>query len=408
MGGARWLLTFNAGSSSLKLGAFDWADNLRSCLRAAVRDIGRSCSTLTVGDESKEIGHVENVAAAARVLLELVERGTGDVKVGRENIAATGHRVVHGGEHFASAARIDPAVSEKLEALNHLAPLHNPHALAVIAAVEKRFPDVPAVAEFDTAFFSDLPETARTYAIPAELAVHYGIRRYGFHGLAHQYMSRQLESLAPRRAQRARVVSLHLGQGCSIAALRDGRPVETSMGFTPLEGLVMATRCGDIDAGILLYLARTGLQWHELEDLLNRKSGLLGLSGESQDVRTLLELEAQRHAGACLALGAFCHRINKYLGAYASVLRGIDTIVIGGGIGENSPAIRARLCAGLTWLGLVLDEQANTDCAGEGGRITADRSTIDVHVIPVDEESIIARATWDILQGDRGNDPHRL
>lgn len=404
MGDARWLLTFNAGSSSLKLGAFDCTDNLRSCLRAAVRDIGRPSSTLTAGDKSEEIGHVDNVAGAASVLLDLIGKGSGGVKVDRGSIAATGHRVVHGGEHFASAIRIDRAAFEKLESLNHLAPLHNPHALSVIRAVEERFPGMPAIAEFDTAFFSDLPETARAYAIPSELATRYGIRRYGFHGLAHQYMSRRLESLASRGKQCARVVSLHLGQGCSVTALRDGRPVETSMGFTPLEGLVMGTRSGDIDAGVLLYLAREGLQRAELEDLLNRKSGLLGLSGESDDVRTLLELERGRHRGACLALGAFCHRINKYLGAYASVLGGIDSIVIGGGIGENSPIIRARLCAGLTWLGLVLDEEVNAHCVGQGARISADRSTIEVHVIPVDEEPIIARATWDILQGGHGND----
>jgi len=399
MGDAQWLLTFNAGSSSLKFGLFDCTENrLNSRLRGAVRDIGDARATFTTGGVSEDAGRIESVADAASLLLERIADGIGDMRIDVGNLRATGHRIVHGGAHFAKAVRIDRSAFEKLESLNHLAPLHNPHALAVIKAVEERFPGVPAVAEFDTAFFHDLPETARSYAIPSGLTERYGIRRYGFHGLAHQYMSRQLDSCAGRKS--ARVISLHLGQGCSVTALRDGRPVETSMGFTPLEGLVMGTRAGDIDAGILLHLGRQGHSWDELEDLLNRKSGLLGLSGESDDVRKLLELETRQHAGARLALATFCHRINKYLGAYAAVLGGVDTIVVGGGIGENSPVIRARVCAGLEWLGLVLDPEANANCVGRPGLISTDTSTIDVHVIPVDEEPIIARATWNVLQQD--------
>jgi len=400
MGDAQWLLTLNAGSSSLKFGLFDRAETrLNSRLRGAIRDIGRDRATFTTGEASEDAGRIESVAGAAALLLDRIGDGIGGIRIDVGNLVATGHRVVHGGAHFADAVRIDRPTLEKLESLNHLAPLHNPHALAVIKTVEERFPGVPAVAEFDTAFFHDLPETARSYAIPSGLTERYGIRRYGFHGLAHQYMSRQLDSSGGRSA---RVVSLHLGQGCSVTALRDGRPVETSMGFTPLEGLVMGTRSGDIDAGILLYLARQGHSPDELEELLNRKSGLLGLSGESDDVRKLLELETRQHAGAGLALATFCHRINKYLGAYAAVLGGVDTIVIGGGIGENSPVIRTRVCAGMQWLGLVLDTKANANCVGVPGRISADASTIDVHVIPVDEEQIIARAAWNVLQVGNG------
>jgi acetate kinase len=398
MGDAQWLLTFNAGSSSLKVGFFDCTDNrLISRLRGAVRDIGSTRTTFTIRDTSEDAGRIESIADAASYLLGRIADGIDGIRIEAGNLRATGHRVVHGGAHFANAVRIDRATLEKLESLNHLAPLHNPQALAVIKAVEERFPGVPAIAEFDTAFFRDLPETARSYAIPSGLTERYGIRRYGFHGLAHQYMSRQLESCARDGRADARVVSLHLGQGCSVTALRDGRPVETSMGFTPLEGLVMGTRSGDIDPGILLYLARQGHTWDELEDLLNRSSGLLGLSGESDDVRKLLELETQQHAGARLALATFCHRTIKYLGAYAAVLGGVDTIVIGGGIGENSPVIRERVCAGLKWLGLRLDAEANANCVGTSGRISTDASKIDVHVIPVDEEPIIARAAWNLL-----------
>jgi len=399
MNDANWLLTFNAGSSSLKFGVFDCSNGLSSGLRGAVRDIGRKRAIFTAGEAEEEAGNIGSIANAAALVLERMTHGIEGLRLGRRNVVATGHRVVHGGEHFAKATRIDRATLEKLESLNDLAPLHNPHALAVIRAVEERFPGVPAVAEFDTAFFHDLPETSRAYAIPGELARLHGIRRYGFHGIAHQYMSEQLTTLAPPAKSRERVLSMHLGQGCSIAALKNGRPVETSMGFTPLEGLVMGTRSGDVDAGILLYLARQGHAWNELEDMLNRQSGLLGLSGASDDVRRLLELEAGEHAGARLALAAFCHRVHKYLGAYAAVLGGIDAMVIGGGIGENSPVIRARLCAGLEWLGLELDAEANAGCVGEEGRISTDASTVEVHVIPVDEEPIIANATWQVLHG---------
>jgi acetate kinase len=396
---AEWLLTFNAGSSSLKFGLFDCRDGrLISCLRGAVRDIGGARATFTTGDTSNDVGPVETITDAASLLLDRIADGIDGIRVDSIDLRATGHRIVHGGALFTNAVRVDHAAFEQLESLNYLAPLHNPHALSVIRVAAERFPGVPAIAEFDTAFFRDLPETARSYAIPSAFAEHYGIRRYGFHGLAHQYMSRQLEAMERRGRGAARVVSLHLGQGCSVTALRDGRPVDTSMGFTPLEGLVMGTRSGDLDPGILLYLARQGHSWSELEDLLNRKSGLLGLSGESDDVRRLLELEAQQHAGARLALATFCQRINKYLGAYAAVLGGIDTVAIGGGIGENSPVLRARICADMEWLGVAIDPEANANCIGISGRISTEASKVDVHIVPVDEEQVIARAAWNVLR----------
>lgn len=390
----QWLMTFNAGSSSLKFGIFDCGgQTLLPRLRGAIRDIGGPRTSFTTADTREAVGCVETMADAASLLLDRMSDGIRGIRIDAVNLRATGHRIVHGGPHFAHAVRVDRSTFETLESLNHLAPLHNPPALSVMRKVAERFPGVPAIAEFDTTFFKDLPEPARSYAIPADLALQHSIRRYGFHGLAHQYMSRQTEA-GRRRGTAARVVSLHLGQGCSATALRDGRPVETSMGFTPLEGLVMGTRSGDIDAGILLYLWQRGHSWSELDDILNRRSGLLGLSGEAADVRKLLDLEAQQHPGARLALTTFCYRIHKYLGAYAAVLGGIDTVLFGGGIGENSAAIRTRVCAGLEWLGLELDEDANTRCIGTAGRISTDASRIDVHVIPVDEESILARATW--------------
>lgn len=400
MGEASWLLTFNAGSSSLKVGVFEYRKGVRSRLRAAIREIGRASPVLTAGSNSEDVGDIQDVATAATLLLDRLEQGIDGIRVDRQNVAAAGHRVVHGGEHHACAVRVDREVFRQLESLNHLAPLHNPPALAVMEAVRKRFPEVALVAEFDTAFFHDLPEKVRTYAIPSDLAARYGIRRYGFHGLAHQFISKQLQLTSPDGKQPGRILSLHLGQGCSVAAIRHGRPVETSMGFTPLEGLVMGTRSGDLDPGILLYLAQQGHEWDELEDIFNRKSGLLGLSGESDDIRVLLELESRQHPAARLALASFCHRITKYAGAYAAVLHGVDAVAFGGGIGENSPVIRERLCSELGWIGVDLDREANAACtAGKGGRISTDKSAVEVHVVPVDEEAVIAGATWDVLRG---------
>ena len=394
------LLVFNAGSSSLKLALFDGSDGLRARLRGAVTGIGRSRCTLAIGAASEEVGRVADAAGAAEIVLNRITdagRGTGLI---RGDIGATGHRVVHGGEYFSSTVRVDAPVIERLQSLEALAPLHNPPALAVLKTVAAHFPGVPAFAAFDTAFFRDLPEAVRAYAIPAPWAERYAIRRYGFHGIAHLCMAQYAaECLSPRAAP-ARIISLHLGQGCSMAALCNGRPVETSMGFTPLEGLIMGTRTGDIDAGVLLHLARQGHTWEELDEALTRRSGLRGLSGASDDVRELLKRERQQHPGATLALAAVGPRINTYLGAYAAVLGGIDAILIGGGIGENSAEIRARICRRLGWLGVEFDEAANAEIS-TGGRISTVTSGVAVHVVPVDEEAVIATSVRESLNAGR-------
>ena len=392
----RYLLVFNAGSSSLKFEVFEPDAALRSVTRGAVRGIGRQNSRLSMADSEEEI-EVASVRDAAAVVLGRLCEGVGDLRLSPDNLVASGHRVVHGGEQFSAPVRVTVSVFDALKSLVHLAPLHNPQSLAVMEAVGERFPQVPIVAAFDTAFFHDLPQHARDYAIPAEWAERYGIRRYGFHGIAHQYMAERIRHMGEGGCAPRRMLSLHLGQGCSITALDDGRPVETSMGFTPLEGLVMGTRTGDLDAGVLLHLARNGHDLHEIEDALNRRSGLLGLSGVSDDVRTLLDLEARQHPGARRALAAFHHRVHKYAGAYAAVLGGVDAVVFGGGIGENSPVVRARICAGLAWLGLALDERANDACTGSAGRISAEGSRIVAHVVPVDEEPLIAEAAVRVL-----------
>jgi acetate kinase len=266
--------------------------------------------------------------------------------------------------------------------------------LTVVRATATRYPRVPLYAVFDTAYFATLPSHAREYPLPAEWRYGRGIRRFGFPGLAHECLARYARRV-PGRGRR--LVTLQLGHGCSAAALLDGKPVDTSMGFSPLEGLIMATRAGDLDAGVLLELGRRGEAWSTIGHVLHREAGLKGLSGATGDVRELLELEAHGHEGAVLALAAFHHRILKYLGAYAAVLGGLDSIAIGGGIGENAPAVRARICRGLEWLGLQLDDAANGETVGVEGRITTASSTIAVDVVPVDEELLIAERVRDAL-----------
>ncbi|HEX7082333.1 MAG TPA: acetate/propionate family kinase [Gammaproteobacteria bacterium] len=396
--GASLLVVFNAGSSSLKFEVFDCRGGLRSVAQGAIRDIGHAGATLAFGAGSVSVGPVADAGEAAGIALDRLLGGLDGFVLRADDVAATGHRVVHGGDRFSAPVRVTVSVFDALKSLAPLAPLHNPQSLAVMQAVGERFPDVPLVAVFDTGFFHALPETARRYAIPAEWSERLGVRRYGFHGIAHEYLARQLDAAGGAR----RAVTIHLGQGCSMTALSEGRPVDTSMGFTPLEGLVMGTRSGDVDPGVILYLARQGLAWKELEDGLNRGSGLLGLSDASDDVRELLALESDGHAGARRALAIFCMRIRKYLGAYAAVLGGVDAIAFGGGIGENSAEIRARILADMEWLGVDLDAEANACASGRVGRISSARSAVAVHVFPVDEEPLIAAAALDVLRDATG------
>jgi acetate kinase len=309
-------------------------------------------------------------------------------------LEAVGHRVVHGGPDLRAPAAIDDAVIAAIQAASELAMLHNQPALDAIAGCRARFGDaVPMVATFDTAFYADLPEVASRYALPKQLTQDLGIRRFGFHGLAHRYMIDAVRPAQPD-ALSPRLITLQLGNGCSATASRDGKPLDTSMGFTPLEGLMMGTRSGDLDPSLPLFLAtRRGLSPDQVESVLNRQSGLLGLSGLSQDMRDLLEAATHGHADAALAVDQFCYRVRKYVGAYFSVLGGADAIVFGGGIGENSPEIRERVCRGLEWAGLQLSREANETVSGEAARISREGSTVEAWAVRVDEAAIIARDT---------------
>ncbi len=309
-----------------------------------------------------------------------------------DEIGAIGHRIVHGGDRFVAPTLIDDEVIDAIEALSDLAPLHNePSLMAIKAARAALGSSIPMVAIFDTAFHHNMPEVASRYAIPQEVAAKHHIRRYGFHGLAHRYMTERYAALTSKPMEQVRLVTLQLGNGCSATAVDSGSSVDTSMGFTPLEGLMMGTRSGDVDPSLAGFLARCeGVDVEEAEAWLNKRSGLLGVSGLSQDMRELLDAERRGDARAALAVDMFCYRVRKYIGAYMAVLGEPDAVVFGGGIGENAPAVRARICAGMDGFGLILDQDHNAATIGVEERISADDARVHVYVTPVDEAVIIA------------------
>src|SRR4051812_19832941 len=335
----------------------------------------------------------ETVRAAERAVADCLPLGLDTI----------GYRVVHGGSRFDGPARITPRVLETIRSLVDLAPLHNPLNLAIIEAGSRRAPDVPGVAVFDTAFHRTLPEVAWRYALPAEVGADAELRRFGFHGIAHRYVAGRLLECLGRDAAGTRLILCHLGGGASVCAARDGRSVDTSMGLTPLEGLVMSTRPGDLDPGLVLHLIRRrGMTADDVQELLYRKSGLLGLSGRSDDIR---DLEPAAEAGdrrSALALEVQAYRIRKYIGAYAAALGGVDAVALSGALAENSAAVRGRVLSGLEFLGLRLDPARNRAAGPDApARISSDDAAVPVWVVPADEKRQIAREVAGLL-GARG------
>jgi acetate kinase len=343
-------------------------------------------------------------AAVDWVLRWIVSPGSGiDAVASLSDIHAVGHRVVHGGERFRESVRIDDAVLAGIEDCVELAPLHNPANLKGIRAARALLGEgVPDVAVFDTAFHASLPEVAYLYGIPYQYYRRFKLRRYGFHGTSHRYVAhryRQLRGIGPEQAN---IVTLHLGNGCSACAIRGGQSVDTSMGFTPLEGLLMGTRSGDLDPSVLEFLCeKEGISLQEATALLNRQSGLLGVSGLTGDMRDLLAEEAENgDRRARLAIDLFCQRVRKYVGAYLAVLGGAEAVVFAGGIGENAPAVRERICRGLSWFGLEFDTARNeATTGGRAGPISGEGSRLQAWVIPTDEELLIARDTVRVVRG---------
>ena len=384
------LLVLNAGSSSLKFAlhpAAREADGGPIC-RGLVDGIGGrgNLRVYSTADTQRAADSVLDVAAsdhqeALQLVLDWLERNYGEL-----DLVAAGHRVVHGGSEFAAPVILDDAVLARLESLIPLSPLHQPHSLAAIRALERLRPGLPQVACFDTAFHRTMPELAQCFALPAEFAER-GVRRYGFHGLSYEYIADVLPAHLGAAAH-GRVVVAHLGNGASLCAMRDRRSVETSMSFTPLDGIPMGTRCGALDPGVLLYLMREqGMNEPALSELLHHRSGLLGLSGLSGDVRELLHSDRPE---AARALEHCAYRIAQAMGGLAVVLGGLDAVVFTAGIGEHAAPVRAAVCRRLEWLGLILDDAVN---ARHGPRISTADSRISAWVIPTDEESVIARHT---------------
>ena len=322
--------------------------------------------------------------------------------LGQNPPVAVGHRVVHGGKRFFEPTIVTDLVKINIEDLAELAPLHNPANLQGIEAAQSMFPDVPHVAVFDTAFHQTLPPAAYTYAIDADVAEKYRVRRYGFHGTSHKYVSEQAAEFIGRPLAEVKQLVLHLGNGASITAVDGGRSVETSMGLTPLEGLVMGSRSGDLDPAVLFHLHRKAdLSFDELDDLLNKRSGLLGLSG-TRDMRDVLERRAEGDAAASVAFDVYVHRLKGYVGAYYAQLGRLDVISFTAGVGENAAPVRAAALAGLERLGIEVDEQRNAERSGEIRRISTDASEVTVLVVPTDEELEIARETLAAVQAGRG------
>ena len=386
------ILVCNAGSSSLKFSFFDAEDEVLLAdggvdwLRKPARLVFRGANRPEIREELKLEKHAD---AVARILDDL-QAGSSAALQSLEDLRAVGHRVVHGGDRYTSAVRITAEVKRTIEELTELAPLHNPASLEGINAVEQVLPNVPQVAAFDTAFHATLSEAARTYAVPRKWTREWRIRRYGFHGLSHSYCAGRATEIMGRR--NLRLVIAHLGNGASMSAVRDGVCVDTSMGFTPLEGLVMGTRSGSVDPGMLVYaLQRKGLDGKALDRALNYESGLLGLSGISSDLRQILS-ELPHNPDARLAVDVYVHRIRQTVGAMAATLGGVDALVFTAGVGERSQEIRKRVCENLDYLGLELDRTANETCKPDAD-IGAPSSKARILVIATREDLTIMRET---------------
>jgi len=392
------VLVLNSGSSSIKYQLID-TDKKSQLAKGVVERIGMSGAVLSQqrydGDSLKIVGEILDHSMGIEYVLGVLLSKTHGVISFKEEIEAVGHRVVHGGETFSDSILITDEVINVLRDNIELAPLHNPPNIKGIQAVKRILPDVPQCAVFDTAFHSTMPHKAFLYGIPFELYKKYKIRRYGFHGPSHWYVSNKAAEMMNKEFSDLKIVTAHLGNGCSMAAIKNGKSVDTSMGFTPLEGLLMGTRSGDIDPSIITFLmGKEGLTLFEVNTLLNKHSGLTGVSGVSSDMREILSAVDEDNKKAIYAFDIFCYRIKKYLGAYAAAMGGLDAFVFTGGIGENAPKIRKEVCRNLEFLGIEIDEENNN---ANSDLISKESSKVKVFCIPTNEELVIATDTEKIV-----------
>lgn len=394
------ILVLNCGSSSIKYKLFDM-DSKEVIAQGGIEKIGLKGSflKLTLPDGSKKVLEKdipEHTVGVEFILNTLTGSEYGAIK-SLDEINAVGHRMVHGGERFSESVLLNKEVLDAFIACNDLAPLHNPANLKGVNAITAILPNVPQVGVFDTAFHQTMPDYAYLYAIPYELYEKYGVRRYGFHGTSHRYVSQRVCEFLGVKPEGQRIITCHIGNGGSIAAIKDGKCMDTTMGLTPLEGLMMGTRSGDIDAGAVTFIMdKEGLNTTGVSNLLNKKSGVLGISGVSSDMREIESAVAAGNKQAILAEKMYFHRIKKYVGAYAAVLGGVDAIVFTGGVGENQASCRAAVCEALEFMGVKMDKSRNS-VRGVEAVISADDSKVKVVVIPTDEELVIASDTMAIV-----------
>lgn len=396
------ILVLNCGSSSLKYQLIDMSNEEVLCV-GLVERIGIEGSVLKQekdGVEGKLIVEqpMKNHQDAIKLVLDaVVDPQYGGVKDIKE-VEAVGHRVVHGGEKFAGSVLITDEVKAALEECIELAPLHNPANIMGIEACEAILPGVPMVGVFDTAFHQTMPKSSYLYGLPHELYTKYGVRRYGFHGTSHRYVSQRAAAMLGKNIEDCKIITCHLGNGASVAAIDGGKSVDTSMGFTPLEGLIMGTRCGDIDAAILPFLMeKEGLDDKGLSDLMNKKSGVYGMTGISSDFRDIEDAAAQNNELAQVALESYAKKVKKYIGSYAAEMNGVDAVVFTAGVGENGIDMRADIMANMDFLGMKLDEEANK-VRGKERVISTEDSKVKILLIPTNEELMIARDTLELVK----------
>jgi len=408
------ILVINCGSSSIKYQLINKINkNERKILaRGLLEEIGEANSSQIHYIKGKTIKEKDKITSYAeglkKILTLLLNKKKGAIKDISE-ISAVGHRVVHGREDFFHSVLINDEVIKKVKSCISLAPLHNPPNLAGIEAARSLLPELPQVAVFDTVFHQTLPEKAFLYALPYEYYQKYKIRRYGFHGISHHYIASQTAKFLKRPLKKLKIITCHLGNGCSITAIDKGKSIDTSMGFTPLEGLVMGTRCGDVDAAAVLFLMeKENLTTAQVNNLLNKQSGLLGISGISNDLRKIQKWASKKNQRAKLALEIFIYRIKKYIGAYSAILEGLDALVFSAGIGENEGDIRDKICQGLEFLGIHLDKKKNRISSKVPRFISKENSPAKVLVIPTNEEEMIAEETWRVVNSNEQQTKRRF
>ncbi|MDD2279101.1 MAG: acetate kinase [Bacteroidales bacterium] len=396
------ILVLNCGSSSIKYQVIDMGENQELLAKGIVERIGLTDGILTHKPEGKERYEIvkdipDHTVGINLILKALIDPNHGIIS-SLDEIKAVGHRVAHGGEFFTASSLVDDKVKHEIEKCIELAPLHNPANLKGIISMENLLTGVPQVAVFDTSFHQTIPSHAYLYAIPYEYYENLKIRKYGFHGTSHKFVAQKACKLVGLEFEKSKIITCHLGNGASIAAIKNGKSVDTSMGFTPVDGLIMGTRCGSIDPGVLLYIAeRESLNFKGISDLINKKSGVCGISGLSSDMRDLENAAAEGHERAKLALEMYSYRVKQYIGSYAASMDGVDLIIFTGGIGENDTSLRENVSASLTFMGVDFDSAANREARGKDMLLTKPKSKVKVMSITTNEELVIASDTAQIV-----------